>query len=143
MNFIKIACAAALLASTVACTTLNQSAPSQGLQSQVSADFAADVEVGNLAKGRSRTVVILGFITLGDSKFADGVNYGVNKPSFGFGATEDTKSAAAYNALKKTNADILVAPRYTVDEFNFFGIYKTIDAEVVGYSGTIKSVKQK
>jgi hypothetical protein len=143
VNIVKIACAAALLASTVACSTFNQSAPSQGLQSQINADFAADIEVGSVTKGRSRTIVLLGFITLGDSKYADGVNYGVSKPSFGFGATEDAKSAAAYNALKKTNADILVAPRYTVDEFNFLGIYRTIDAEVVGFSANIKSVKQK
>ena len=125
------------------CSSLNQSAPSQALSSQVNADFSADVEVGSITKGKSHTTILFGFITFGDSKFADGVNDGTSKPSFGFSPAEDAKSAAAYNALKKSNADILVAPRYTVDDFNFLNIFRTIDAEVTGYAGTIKSVKQK
>ena len=127
----------------VGCSTLNQSAPSQALNSSVNVDFAADVEVGGITKGRSHTTILFGFITFGDSKFADGVNYGTSKPTFGFSAAEDAKSAAAYNALKKSNADVLVAPRYTVDDFNFLHIFRTTDAEATGYSGTIKSVKQK
>ena len=143
MNHLKLISALALSMAFVGCSSLNQSAPSTGLSSSVEADFAADIELGPKATGRSKTTVILGFIKLGDSQFADGVNYGVGKPSFGFGATEDAKSAAAYKALQTNKSDSLVAPRYTVDEFNFLYIFRTIDAEVTGFTGKIKSVKQK
>ncbi len=143
MNLSKLALILSFPTLMVGCSTLNQSAPSQALTSSVNVDFAADVEVGGITKGSSKTTILFGFIKLGDSKFADGVNYGTNKPLFGFSAAEDAKSAAAYKALKKSNADVLVAPRYTVDEFNFLHIFRTIDAEVTGYAGTIKAVKQK
>ena len=143
MNLTKLAISLCIPVMMVGCSTLNQSANSEGMTSRLNVDFAADIDVGSLTKGQSHTTILFGIFTFGDSKFADGVNYGTNKTSFGFSPSEDAKSAAAYNALKKTNADILVAPRYTVEEFNFLNIFKTIDAEVTGYSGTIKSVKQK
>jgi len=143
MNHLKLISALALSMAFVGCSSLNQSAPSSGMKSSIEADFSPEIEVGPKATGRSKTTVILGFIKLGDSQYADGVNYGVGKPSFGFGATEDAKSAAAYKALQTNKSDILVAPRYTVDEFNFLYIFRTIDAEVTGFTGKIKSVKQK
>jgi hypothetical protein len=124
------------------CSSLNQSAVSPSLKQEVTTEFKADVEVGKKTTGKSTTTVILGFIKLGDSQFADGVSYGTGF-SFSLGGAEGAKSAAAYKAIKAANADILVAPTYIVKEEGFGPIYTTIEAEVTGFAGTVKSVKQK
>jgi hypothetical protein len=124
------------------CSSLNQSAVSPSLKQEVTTEFKADVEVGKKTTGKSTTTVILGFIKLGDSQFADGVSYGTGF-SFSLGGAEGAKSAAAYKAIKAANADILVAPTYIVKEEGFGPIYTTIEAEVTGFAGTVKGVKQK
>jgi len=133
--------------SLTACASLNQSAQSPALNVKVTSEMSADIQVGAKTSGSSHTTVILGFIKLGDNKFADGVNFFSEEGkgfSLGFAsAADDAKSAAAYKAIQSANADILVAPKYVVQEFNFLGIYKTYDADVTGFAGNIKSVKQK
>jgi len=138
----------ALVSLITGCSSLHESSPSPALNSKVTADFSADIEVGNVTKGSAQKIIILG-IPFGDTKYANGVNYGASGSIsifdgiYGYNQVELAKSAAAYNALKKMSADILIAPRYTVDEFNFFYLFRTIDVDVTGYSGSIKSVKQK
>jgi hypothetical protein len=126
----------------VGCSSLNQSAVSPAVASSVTADFKADIEVGKKTTAKSTTTVILGFIKLGDNEFADGVSYGTGF-SLGLGGAEGAKSAAAYKAIKAANADILVAPSYVVKEDGFGFLYTTIEAQVTGFAGNIKSIKQK
>ena len=143
MKYTKLLSVLALSVTFAGCSSLNQSAPSSGMSSSIEADFSPEIEIGPRVTGRSKTTVIFGFIKFGDSQFADGINYGVGKPSFGSGAVEEAKSAAAYKALQTNKSDLLVAPKYTVDEFNFLNIFRTFDAEVTGFGGKIKSVTQK
>lgn len=124
------------------CSSLNQSAVSPSLKQEVTTEFKADVEVGKKTTGKSTTTVILGFIKLGDNQFADGVGYGTGF-SLGLSGAEGAKSAAAYKAIKAANADILVAPTYVIKEEGFGPLYTTIEAEVTGFAGTVKGVKQK
>jgi hypothetical protein len=124
------------------CSSMNQSAVSPALEHRATSEFKADIEVGKKTTGKSTTTVILGFIKLGDNQFADGVGYGTGF-SLSLGGAEGAKSAAAYKAIKAANADILVAPTYVVKEEGFGPIYTTIEAEVTGFAGTVKSVKQK
>jgi hypothetical protein len=124
------------------CSSLNQSAVSPALEHRATSEFKADVEVGKKTTGKSTTTVILGFIKLGDNQFADGVGYGTGF-SLGLSGAEGAKSAAAYKAIKAANADILVAPTYVIKEEGFGPLYTTIEAEVTGFAGTVKSVKQK
>ena len=138
---LKLAALASLVALT-GCSSLNQSAVSPAIEQKLVTEFKADVEVGKKTSAKSTTTVILGFIKLGDNQFADGVNYGTGF-SIGFGSAEGAKSAAAYKAIKAANADILVAPTYVVKEDGFGFLYSTIEAEVTGFAGTVKSVKQK
>ena len=132
----------AILGLVTGCSSLNQSAVSPSLDQKIVTEFKADVEVGQKISGKSTTTVILGFIKLGDSEYADGVSYGTGY-SFSLGGAEGAKAAAAYKAIKAAKADILVAPTYVVKENGFAPIFMTIDAEVTGYAGTVKSVKQK
>jgi hypothetical protein len=117
------------------CTSLNQSAPSSWSGPKVDNCLNAETQVGGDTSGTSTTTRILGFIKFGDSEYADGVGYGVSSFGLGLSDAEDTKAAAAYKAIKKSGADTLVAPKYVVEEYNFFGIYKTTKATVNGRSG--------
>jgi hypothetical protein len=124
------------------CSSLNQSAVSPPIEHRVITEYITDMEVGRRISGKSTTTVILGFIKLGDSEYADGVSYGTGF-SFSLGGAEGAKSAAAYKAIKAGKADILIAPTYVVREYGFSPIYTTIEAEVTGFAGTVKGVKQK
>ena len=117
------------------CSTVNQSAPSSFAGPTVTSCLNAETEVGGAISGSSTTTRILGLIKFGDSEFADGVGYGVGGFSLGLSDAEDTKAAAAYKAIKKANADTVVAPKYVVDEYNFFGLYKTTTATITGKAG--------
>lgn len=126
----------------VGCVTQNISAPANGLSGSVDTSVKADVKVGGAISGTSSVQVLFGVLAFGgDSQFADGVSYGgggTGLPSFG--PVEKVKSAAAYNAIKASGADLIVAPRYTID-VNSYVVYKVVTATVTGYKGTIKSIR--
>ena len=127
------------------CSSLNQSTVSPALSTNIDSNLKADISVGQKISGKASTTVILGLIKLGDNKHADGVNYGTGGGLGlgGFGLTEDTKSAAAYKAIKAAGADVLLAPTYVVTQNGFGFLYTKVDAEVTGYAGTVKGVKQQ
>ena len=145
----------ALIASTLVlagamtgCSSLNTSAPSLPLTGAVQSDVKADIEVGEKITGKASVTQLFGLLTLGDSKkYADGVAYGVGStggalplPIGGASLVEKVKSSAAYNAVTESGADVIVAPRYTVEQ-NGYGFFGTIDVTVEGYKGTINSIK--
>lgn len=86
----------------------------------------------------------------GDSKYADGIAF--NSPGgkgSGFlsgvldalSKVEEVKSAAAYNAIRTSDADVLINPQYIVEEGNWNPFYKLIKVKVTGYPGKIISIK--
>ncbi len=50
------------------------------------------------------------------------------------------KSAAAYNAVRGSGADVLINPSYIVEDTNFL-LFREIDVTVTGYAGKIKGFK--
>lgn len=110
-----------------------------------------DVETKNEKISGSATVhSILGIFTWGPNAQAIGVNYGVNASNNG-GALGDllsfttqsenvARNAAAYNATTAANADIILAPQYVLTTKDYF-FYKSINCEVKGFPGFVKSVK--
>lgn len=129
------------------CSSLNTSAPSLPLSGAVSTDVKADIEVGEKITGQSSATKVL-FFTLGaESEYADGVAYSAGATSGGSvlpfampNPVESVKAAAAYNAIQESGADVIVAPRYTVQQDDYV-VFGTINVTVEGYKGTIKSVK--
>lgn len=129
----------------VGCASQNVSQSSSPLVSSVEAPLKADVDVGEKITGTAQSTQIFGFIKLGPNKFADGVTYA---GASGGGllsmldSSESVKAAAAYNATSKSNADVIVAPRYTIETNDYF-VFKTTKATVNGYKGTINSITKK
>ena len=109
------------------------------------------IDVGEKITGESSFTNVLWLFDVGtDSEFADGVVFGGTSSasdgsSFPFSAMPDptagVKSAAVYDALKKSGADVIIAPRYTLKSVNYV-LFKTYKATVEGYRGTIKGFKQ-
>jgi hypothetical protein len=124
------------------CTSMNMSTSAMPLTAPIQSNVKADIQVGEKITGQSSVTKVLFFSLGADKEFADGITYGDSGGS-GFLLGDpigDAKSAAAYKAVKASGADVIVLPRYTVKEKNYF-VFSTIDVSVEGYKGTIKSVK--
>lgn len=125
------------------CTTINASSTSSPLFVDTTAKLKADIQVGDRIEGSVRAVRIL-FFTFGyEKKFADGVNYnpGLNLMTFVHGPTEQLKSAAAYRAVNSSGADVIIAPKYTINQEDYL-IFGTTDVKVEGFKGKIRSISQ-
>lgn len=143
----------AILASTflfVSCSsTMNRSQKSGSLDVKVKSDLQADMDIDMAKKisGTAKHTKLFGLIDIKTSKnYADGVAYDGAAQGFSLftgGVVEDAKSAAAYNAVVPNKADVLVAPQYLIKvESYFFGAWKEVTAQVSGYAGRIKNIRQ-
>lgn len=137
-----------LLGATVlasGCSTLHSSQYNGPLNVTVEANLKADIEVGDKITGTASGTNIMWLFNVGmPTKFADGVSFGASTGKKGFGLfAVDTfgrmKAAAAYDAITKSGADVIVAPKYIVDYTDYF-FYKSVNVTVTGYKGTIKKI---
>lgn len=97
--------------------------------------------VGEKTTGTASGTAAFGIFWFGPSEFADGVVYNGGKFDLGFGRSAQVKSAAAYNAIKGSQADILVGPKYVIEKRQFF-FFSTMTATVSGYKGKIENFAQ-
>tara|TARA_R110001599_G_scaffold330191_1_gene544477 strand:- start:79 stop:552 length:474 start_codon:yes stop_codon:yes gene_type:complete len=132
------------------CSTMNSKEFGSPMNLETRAVHEPIIEVGEKITGESSFTNILWIFDVGaDSEFADGVVFGnsvAEKGSMlGFiplaDSTSGVKNAAIYNALQKSGADVIIAPRYKLKTVNYV-LFKTYTATVEGYRGTIKGFKQ-
>ncbi|KJK06188.1 lipoprotein [Pseudomonas sp. 5] len=139
----KLLALSTLIAAASGCTSYNISQPSSPIDSQVKADLKADVAVGEAISGQSSVNILFGVFKFGgDTEFADGVSYG-GESGGALGMLDPisaVKSAAAYKAVKASNADLIVAPRYEISEENYF-VFKKVSVTVKGSKGNIRSIR--
>ena len=140
---IKIVSIGLLALFVTGCSSLHTSQSNAPLNATINANLKANIDVGETISGKSEVTTLFGLFTFGDSKFSDGVNYGVNSGGISlFGSTvEEAKSAAAYNAVTKSKADLILLPRYTIEETNYL-LFKTTTVSVVGNKGTLRSIAE-
>jgi hypothetical protein len=131
-------------------TTLNKSQQAGGMNLNVQGNLQADVEVdmNRQVKGTAHHMKLLWIFPIKEShRFVDGVTYNGGDSGFQLfsgGMVEETKSAAAYNAVVPNKVDVLVAPQYVVKvKSYFFGAWKEVSATVTGYAGRIREFKNK
>lgn len=140
-NKYKLAALAATFALLTGCSSSNISQPTSALVGNVESSVKANIAVGDKIEGQATANVLFGVITWGQGdNFVDGVDYGSGGAMSFADMTSTVKSAAAYNAVKASGADLIVAPRYVINTKSY-GIFKTIHVTVNGYKGTIASVK--
>lgn len=133
------------------CTMVSQSQPNGPLGVKVAAPMKADIEVGEKISGSSSASIICCFIPLPEFQqtWAEGVDYTYheawNPPIQGpkLPSTlvlERLRGRAAYEAVSKSKADVIIAPRYMIED-NDFVLFRTLNVTVTGYKGTVKSIK--
>lgn len=126
------------------CTSLTKSQFSAPLRSDVKIPVKADVEIGEKISGNASVTTVLEIFKFGmPSKYAVGLNYNTDS---GFSPIEidpysSIKDAAAYNAVSKSNADVIVNPKYSIEENNYL-LFSTVKVTVQGYKGTLKGLKK-
>jgi len=139
----SIVVASLLIVVMTGCSTMNATPYSGTLHVNTDANLKANVTVGAKIYGKASGAVLFGFIPLGmPERYADGVAYSATSSSFSFfsGDTDLVKSAAAYDAVSQSHADVIIAPQYTIVTKSYF-LYKTIDVTVVGFKGTLTGIK--
>lgn len=127
-------------------TTINKSYQSGNVAVNVASNLKADISVdmNKKLKGVASKTKFFGITTSSQSKFADGVAYGSGGAQGFFSmfdSKEEVKSAAAYNALNGTGADVIVAPQYLIEEHSFLIFYSKTTVMVTGYPGVIKKIE--
>ncbi len=128
------------------CSSLHKSQPSSGLSISpvTSKELHADITVNinkKLSGAVSRTK-IFGITTSGPKHYSDGVAFsGSGGFLNSFFGSDDLKAAAAFKAMNKSDADVLVAPQYIVSEEGFLFFYSKVSVKVTGYPGVIKKIE--
>lgn len=147
MKLLSIAILASTVLMTGCSTQYKRSQKSGSLDVKVRSDLQADMEVDMSKKisGTAHHKKLFGIFDIKTSQnYADGVAYDGGETSwFGGGIVEETKSAAAYNAVVPSKADVLVAPQYLIKvKSYFFGAWKEVSTQVTGYAGRVRNIKQ-
>ncbi len=139
-------CGIAALVVVSGCKSTHISQWSAPLDVQLKTEVTPIVEVGEEITGTATVTRIL-FISMASStNYADGVEYaGAEGGAGGFNllgdAMGDGKAAAAYNACFVNKADVIIAPRYTIESVSY-GVYAKTTFTVKGYKGVFKGFKK-
>ena len=121
MKLLTMTGVALVLTTLTGCLSLNENAVSAPYCAKTKTPvFETDVDVGGQTTGTASGITVLGVFWFGPSEFADGVTYNNGQFDFGFGSAAKVKSAAAYNAIKSSQSDILIGPKYVVENKNYF-----------------------
>jgi hypothetical protein len=88
-----------------------------------------DVDTTETLNGVSRTTYILGIIRVGSKAYAD-------YPSLSFGLVGNTreKRAAIYNAIEGRDLDVLINPKFMIQEQHAF-LFRRTTVQVAGFGG--------
>lgn len=148
MKLLPIVIAASFLLTGCA-STLHKSQTSGTLDVGVAGNLQADIDVDmtKQVKGTAHHSKVLWLIPVKDTnRYAEGVTYGGNGSGgwnlLGPSLVDETKSAAAYNAVVPNKVEVLVAPQYLVQvKSYFFGIWKEVTVSVTGYAGKVRNIK--
>jgi len=137
------------------CSGLSTSVQSSNVGIGTTANYQANIHVGEKISGTCSVTKLLGFITLGDTdKEASGVmfespnasNTSSMAPVFTLFSAVDPVAkcarAAAYNAVVKNGADVIFAPRYTSEISGIPFLFQTINVNLTGYKATINGFTQ-
>lgn len=126
------------------CTSTHVSQWSSPLDVKLEANITPMLEIGEEIKGTATITRIL-FFSSGATEFADGVEYTADSGSLGYSlfgnAIAEGKAAAAYNACNTAKADVIIAPRYTVETKDYV-VYAKTTINVKGYKGIFKGLKK-
>lgn len=88
--------------------------------------------------GSSKLNVLFGFISWGDSDYAE--NGAMDSLTL-FSATGRLKAAAVYKACQKKNADTLLGSTYEIETTDYF-VFKKVNCKVKGFPAKIVDIDE-
>ncbi|RYZ94594.1 MAG: hypothetical protein EOP11_26175 [Proteobacteria bacterium] len=131
------------LFSFTSCATVNRSQVSAGLNPTIETKLKADitVDMNKKLKGVASGTTLFGILEIsGPDHFADGV-FASSSNFLGMGSgVSSLQAAAAYNAVKSGNADVIVNPQYVIEKKSYI-LYSKTTVMVTGYAGTINKIE--
>ena len=143
-RFVALIIGIAALTVICGCASTHVSQWSSPLDVKLEANITPLLEIGDEIKGTAAITRIL-FVSSGATEFADGVQYTTDSGSLGYSlfgnAIAEGNAAAAYDACSKAGADVIIAPRYTVETKDYF-VYAKTTINVKGYKGVFKGLKK-
>ena len=127
------------------CSSITKSQMNQSINVTIDSPMKAKIDVDmsrQLTGYASGGYLFHLFKVSGDTKFAKEIRFnGEDGGFFSFlSRVRTVQSAAAYNAIRGTNADILVNPQYVLEENHWNPFYKQIKVKVTGFPGKIVSI---
>ena len=130
------------------CTSINRSYLDSAMKVTIDSPMKAkiDVDLGNKLIGYASGGYLFHlFMTSGDNRYTDNVSFNGERGGLfsSWSKVNAVKAAATYNALRTTNADVIVNPQYVVEENHWNPFYKLIKVKVTGYPGKIAAIKNK
>ena len=136
----KVYIIAALLAATCGCTSVDiyregDVNPQQYLSDLSSNPYHINFDVGKeRVKGKGKSTCWFWFFSSTDGRH-------MPSPGFSIGGVKTAKDSATFDAVESSKADTLVGAqyRYTCTS-QWFGIYKEVSCEVVGFPAFVKSI---
>jgi len=131
-KILKIVISFSLLVLCISCSSsLRQSGEGGAVNVSANANLEADVTVGDEITGYAKESFLFGFFKLSSA--------GPRLVGAGIGGGK-VCSAAAYNAVNTSGADVIVNPQYVL-KTNSNLLTSTEECTVTGYKGTINSIK--
>ncbi len=134
--------------SFISCSSVQKSHLNSGVDITIDSPMRAkiDVDMSRKLVGYASGGFLFHLMHVnGDNKYAEGINYnGEGKGWLSFlSKVEKVKSAAAYNAIRTSDAEVLVSPQYVIEESHWNPLYKSVKVKVTGYPGKIVTIKNR
>lgn len=128
------------------CSTINKSHMNSSVAISISSPMKAKIDVDMTRKltGYASGGYLFHLLKIsGDNKYADGIAFNGNEPSVFsmLSKVNAVKAAASYNAIRTSEADVLINPQYVVEESNWNPFYKMIKVKVTGYPGKVVRIR--
>lgn len=132
------------------CSTVERGHNNRGINISIDAPMQAqiDVDLSNELVGYAYGGYLFGiFKVSGDRRYTPGMDFPnqSRRPWLFriFSRTDKVKAAAAYNAIRQSNADVLVSPQYVIEESHWNPFWKSIKVKVSGHAGKIVAIRSK
>ena len=134
---------------TGSCSSINKGHLNSNLKISIESNMNASINVDTSQKltGYASGIYLFHLFKIsGDSKYADDIEFNEGKAGTFeqlFSNTYPVKAAAAYNAIRTSKADVIIAPQYVIESNNWNPFYKEVKVKVTGYPGYIVSIRNK
>ena len=128
------------------CSTVSRSHNNSALDIHIESKMQAqiDVDLSQKLTGYAYGGYLFNvFKVSGDNRYAQGMDFKDPGSSIfkRLSRIEKVKAAAAYNAIRQSEADVLISPQYVVESSHWNPFWKSVKVKVTGYPGKVVAIR--